>query len=198
MENKKTKAQKNQKGKTKQTNKNTKLKETNTKQENVTINKENEASKLLKIVLIVTIIMAIFYGITIVATNKADKTKKEKAIETTAEKAEIQYENIMIGTMLNYSGTYYVLIKNKDDNRLEEYESLVDSIKSNENAPTIYNADLSDGFNKGYLAKEANNPKDTVDGFTVTSTTLVKIVDNKIDAVYDNYDSIKEKLNELM
>ncbi|MBQ9011072.1 MAG: hypothetical protein IJ093_00270 [Bacilli bacterium] len=99
--------------------------------------------------------------------------------------------------MLNYSGTYYVLIKNKDDNRIEEYETLIDSITSNESI-AIYTADLSDGFNKSYLAKEANYNPESIDEFAVTGTTLVKIIDGKIDSVYDNYDAIKEKLNELM
>ena len=212
MKNKKAKEQKNNNGKPKQIEKtkeqknnrkakqktNVNFKQKKAKEENVTINKEYEASKLLKIVLIVTVIMAVFYGITIVATNKADKQTKANKIKETAAKAEIQYENIMIGTMLNYPDTYYVLIKKEGDNRLEEYTSLIDSIKDSEDSPTIYSADLSDGFNKNYLAKEANTPTDTVEGFTVTGTVLVKVSDHKIDTIYDNYDSIKNKLNEIV
>ena len=63
----------------------------------------NEFKRLLKIILIVTAIFAVFDVITILVTKKADDVKQEQKNENeTTEKAEIQYENIMIGTMLNH------------------------------------------------------------------------------------------------
>ncbi len=158
----------------------------------------NEFKRLLKIILIVTAIFAIFYVITILVTKKADDIKQEQKNENkTTEKAEIQYENIMIGTMLNHSGTYYVLIEAKDDNRLDEYSSLIETIKANEDSPNIYKANLTDSFNKVYLGKEENYYVTDIAEFKVKSTTLIKIVDGKIDAAFDNYDAIKNKLTEL-
>ena len=84
-------------------------------------NENGELQRLLKIVLIVTAIFAMFYVVTIIVTNKSSEKKaelREKNMEV--EKAEIQYENIMIGTMLNYGGTYYVLISKKDEPRETE------------------------------------------------------------------------------
>ena len=179
--------------KTKNTTKN------NKKQNTKPVENSNEISKLIKIVLIVTGIMLVFYGITILATERADKVKQEtKDTADTSDTAEIQYENIIIGTMLNYSGTYYVLIKEKDDTRLDEYESLITTIKASEDAPTFYSADLSDAFNKKYLSKEENYYPSDLDEFAVTGTTLLKIKDNKIDSVYDNHDAIKNKLKDLL
>lgn len=158
----------------------------------------NEFKRLLKIILIVTAIFALFYIVTIIVTQKSDEVKIEREKENKeTEKAEIQYENIIIGTMLNKSGTYYVLIEDADDNRTDEYDSLVDTIKSNEDSSNIYKANLTDSFNKTYLGKEENYYVSDITDFKVKGTTLVKISDGKIDSVYDNYDAIKNKLTEL-
>ena len=158
----------------------------------------NEFKRLLKIILIVTAVFGIFYIVTILVTKTADDAKlKQKLENKTVEKAEIQYENIMIGTMLNHSGTYYVLIEAKKDNRLDEYESLIETIKAKEDSPNIYKANLTDSFNKVYLGKEENYYVSDISEFKVKTTTLIKVVDGKIDAALDNYDAIKKKLNEL-
>lgn len=157
-----------------------------------------EIKKLAKIIVIITVIMALLYVVTMVATNKADEANEEKESQTEKTATEIQYEDIMIGTMLNKEGTYYVLIEEDGDNRVSEYETLIQTIKANEDAPQIYTANLTDSFNKNYLAKEENTKVDNIEDFKVAGTTLVKIIDKKIDSVYNNYDAIKNKLNELV
>jgi len=157
----------------------------------------NEMIKLLKIVLIVTAIMLLFYGITLLVTNKADEKLDAQQQEQTPSETPIQYENIMIGSLLNHKGTYYVLIEKDDDNRLAEYDSLIGTIKSSEDAPTIYKANLTDSFNKHYLGKEANYYVDDIAEFKVTGTTLIKVQDGKIISVHDNHDDIKNKLTDL-
>lgn len=152
----------------------------------------SELSKLIKIVLIVTVIMIIFYGVTAFVTEKA----KEATEEQNKQEVEIQYDSIMIGSMLNIDGSYYVLIENPDDVRLSEYATLLQTIKANDDAPTIYTADLSSGFNKNYLSEKSNYDSD-MEKFKVANTTLVRIRDHKIADVYDSYDKIVKKLDEL-
>lgn len=152
----------------------------------------DEFSKLLKIVLIVTAIIVVFYGITVVVTKKASEAVKEK----NSEKAEIQYDSIVIGSMLNINGSFYVLIEDQDDSRLNEYTTMLQTIKANEDAPTIYTADLSSAFNKEYLSDDSNYDSD-MEKFKVKGTTLVKIDDHEIEDVYDNYDDIIKELDEL-
>lgn len=156
---------------------------------------DNEVTKLIKIVLIVTAVMIVVYGITILVT-KNSKTETNPT-ETNHQKAVIQYDDIIIGTMLNKDqDEYYVLIKQKDDNRINEYETIMKLIASKANAPKFYTANLTDSFNKKYLAKEANESSDMSE-FRVTGTTLVKVVDGNVDTVYPDYDSIKNELIEL-
>lgn len=152
----------------------------------------DELSKLIKIVLIVTLIIIVFYGVTVVVTNKA----KEAAEEQNKQAVEIQYDSIMIGSMLNIDGSYYVLIEDQDDIKLSEYTTFIQTIKANEDAPTIYTADLSNGFNSSYLSDKSNYDSN-MEKFSVTGTTLVKISNHKITDVYDNHDKIISKLDEL-
>ncbi len=141
--------------------------------------------------------MIVFYAITMIATKKADEKTTETKENTTTEETEIQYDNIMIGTMLNKDGNYYVLIEDSEDNRVTEYESLISTISSSEDAPKIYKANLTDSFNKNYLGKEENYYAEDIKDFKVKGTTLLKIEDKKVVLALDNYDAIKNKLNEL-
>lgn len=193
----------------KKTPKDTKVKEEVLKEEKVKEKEENikqarkqlyytnnsgsdELSKLIKIVLIVTLIIIVFYGVTVVVTKKA----KEAAEEKNKQAVEIQYDSIMLGSMLNIDGSYYVLIEDQDDIRLSEYTTLIQTIKANDDAPTIYTADLSSSFNKEYLADESNYDSN-MENFKVKGTTLVRVSDHKITDVYDNHDAIVNKLDEL-
>lgn len=159
--------------------------------------RNSELAKLIKIVLIVTAIMLVFYLITLVATNKADETNETLSSDEKQEVTQIQYDYIMIGTMLDKEGSFYVLIEEDEDNRISEYSTLIETAKANEDNPAIYKSNLTDAFNKNYLSKEAKYDVTEVADFRVTGTTLVKIVDNEISEIYDSYEKIKEKLTEL-
>ena len=127
-----------------------------------------------------------------VVTNKA----KEAAEDKNKQAAEIQYDSIMIGSMLNIDGSYYVLIEDQDDIRLSEYTTLIQAIKANDDSPAIYTADLSSSFNENYLSDKTNYDSD-MSKFRVKGTTLVRVSDHEITDVYDNHDSIVDELNSL-
>ena len=185
----------NKKDTTAETNKKNKKKAINDARRKLNYEKTTdgeEISKLIKIILIVTAVMVVFYGITVVVTKKASEVSQEQ----NSEKTEIQYDNIVIGSMLKIDGSFYVLIEDEDDQRLSEYETLKQTIAANPDAPTIYIAHLSDGFNSKYLGEESNYSSDMMK-FKVTGTTLVKIDNHKITETYDSYDEINKKMNEL-
>lgn len=152
----------------------------------------DELTNLIKIVLIVVAIIVVFYGVTVFVTKKATEAQEKK----TNASIKIQYDDVLIGEMLNMDGSYYVLIEKADDSNLTEYKTLLKSVKANTDALTIYTADLSNGFNKTYIASESNYDSNLAN-FKVTGTTLVKISDHKIESTYETYDTIKSKLQEL-
>lgn len=155
----------------------------------------DEMSKLLKIILIVTGVMIVFYGITTLITKKVNAVKTAK-LGKSSEKVTVQYDSVIIGSMLKMDGHYFVLIEKKDDDHSSEYDTLLKSIAANDESPKIYTADLSSSFNTKYLDKESNFDSDLTK-FKVKDTTLVEVEDHKIKDTFDSYDSIKGKLNEL-
>lgn len=152
----------------------------------------NEMTRLIKIILIITVIFCVFYGVTVVVLEKAKEASEEES-----EAVEIQYDSIIIGSMLKINGSFYVLIEEEDDVRLTEYTTMIQLIQADEDAPTIYTADLSSTFNKKYLSDETNYDSD-MSTFKVSGTTLVKISDHEITDVYDDYESIVEVLEDLL
>lgn len=154
----------------------------------------DEISKLARIVLIVTAILVLFYGITVFVTRRVNAVKTAK-LGKSDEKSEIQYDSILIGTMFNIEGRHFVLIYSEDDEHYEEYNNLLKTIEVNDEAPKVYKAILDESFNKMYLASESNYDSD-LSKFKVKGTTLVEI-DGDIKSTYDDYDSIKNKLNEF-
>ncbi len=153
---------------------------------------ENEVAKLIKVVLIVTAVIIVFYFVTSFVTKKANSIKSEKS----KQKATIQYDSLIIGSMLNKDGEYYVLIEKDDDEHLSEYSTSIQMIGINENAPKVYTANLTDSFNSGYLSNEANYDSDLTK-FKVKDTTLLKVNNHQIEETFDNYDAIKSKLESL-
>lgn len=154
----------------------------------------DEITKLVKIIIIVTAIMGVFYLVTVFVTRKADAVKTASGRKS--EKAVIQYDSIIIGSMLKIDGSYYVLIKDEKDNKSSEYDTLLQMIAANDEASKVYTANLTESFNHKYLGKEKNYDSD-LSKFTVTGTTLVKIEDHNIKDTYDTYESIKEELENL-
>ena len=155
----------------------------------------DEIGKLLKIILIVTGIMILFYGITVLVTKKVNAVKTAK-LGKSSSSATIQYDKIIIGSMLKFDGEYYVLIEKDDDEHLGEYDTLLKAIAANDESLKVYTADLNSSFNEKYLSNENNYDSD-LDKFKVTGTTLVHVKDKKIEDCFDNYDSIKEKLDDI-
>jgi len=171
-----------------------KIKKDTSKKSTITKN-DSEIVKLIKIVLIVTIIMIVFYGITMLVTKNRNLDVYEN--NGSSEKAVIQYDNIMIGTLLNKGEKeYYVLIKEDEDQRIAEYDNLIELASAKESTPRFYKANLTDAFNKDYLAKE-ENITNNLEEFKVSGTTLVKIKDGIISSSYSTYDDIKKELENL-
>ena len=155
----------------------------------------DEISKLVKIVLLVTGIMIIFYLVTVFVTRKVDAVKTAKLGKDDS-KASIQYDSVIIGSMLKMDGKYYVLIEKSDDDKIDDYSNMLKSIAANDDAPKVQPADLSSSFNNKYLSDEKDDSSD-LEKFKVTGTTLVEVDNHEIVSTYDNYDSIKDKLHEL-
>ena len=158
----------------------------------------DEIRKLLIIIGAVCAVMLSFYFITeFVLKNKEDKkdngTKEELKVEP-----EIQYEEILLGTLFEQDGEeYYVLAYTEDDNMLDIYNQYIETYNNLDEHLNIYKANLSDDFNKMYVADKTYIEGNDITKIKVKETTLIRVRDNEIYKYYEGYEAIKNKLKSL-
>lgn len=144
-------------------------------------NTDMEYTKLIKISIGVILVLALTYFITALASGEI-KFGKDK--EEVKEETSIQYEEIMVGQMLNRNqNEYYVLLFNFTDIFASHYLSLKDGYSQNEGSLPFYIIDLEKHVNKDYVLSEneklIEKPIRLVD-FKAVSPTIVRIKDRKV------------------
>lgn len=151
------------------------------------IKKNSDLKKIIILIAVILVVFAIFYVVTIILNknNHADIFEKEKLGNT-----EIQYDEILVGAILNQSPkSYYVLVKEDDT-----YDKLISEYATYKYDEKIYTVDLTSAFNKNSKAEESSYEGD----LKFKGTTLLKIEDGKIETVYEDTDEIEDKLNDLL
>ena len=141
---------------------------------------EMEYTKIIKIAIGVVLVLALTYFVTAIASGEI-KFKKDEVKE---EETSIQYEEIIVGEMLNRNeNEYYVLLFNFTDNFASYYLSLKDSYIQNDNSLPFYIIDLEKHINKDYVLSEEEKlieKPNSLTEFKATSPTIVKIKDKKV------------------
>ncbi len=169
----------------------------NKKKEKVVV-ENNEFTNLIKIVIIVTAIFLAFYLITyLVAKNKANK--KQDTDKDTAE-VSIQYDEILISNLLKQKNSeYYVLAYDAKDVYYDTYNTYLTTYTGKNDTLRVYKSILTNGFNKSYYDADAESKTDisSIDELKLNSSTLIRVKDGKIDAVYEGHDAIVTQLKTL-
>lgn len=158
-----------------------------------TSEKNNDTKKIIILVLIIIAVFAIFYIITLMVNknNHDDIFKKDDLGNT-----EIQYDEIIVGTILKQSpNTYYVLVKDPDDTKLTTYTNIISEYSYYDYDYKIYTVDLGNILNKNSISEESSFETGNL---KFKGTTLLKVEDKKISVVYESVDQIKEKLDQLL
>jgi len=156
------------------------------------MNENYNLKQLLIIMFIIIAILLVFYGITIIVTEK-QVTKNENNDIT--EEATIDYDTILVQDLYNQNeDSYYVLASLIDDTNVLSYQSSISDYEIKENALKVYEIDLSSAFNKKYLDEESNfEGKYPV----FKETTLLKIENKAIKDVYEGNEDINTILELL-
>lgn len=148
---------------------------------------EYKIGNLIKITVILVLIIAIFYGLTIIIT----KNKKQELENEVPSNTKIQYEEILIGNIYNQKETeYYVLVELESD--YLTLSSSVNSYNKKDDALKLYVSNLNDGFNKKYLGEKSDFTKEYP---TFSKSTLLKISNKKIVEYTEGTDDIQKKLS---
>lgn len=147
----------------------------------------DEYKKLIILIVIIVVVFLVFY----LATSIFTKNNYDDIFSNDLNATEIQYDEIIIGNMFSKKGEFYVLMLDKKDPYSELFESYVTTIKPNHK---IYTVDLSNAFNKTYVADEYSYDKEN---FKTKGTLLIRIKDNEVKEHYESKESMLKKLEEL-
>ena len=152
------------------------------------INEKNEIKNLVLLVLCVTIIFFMFYGLTLLI------MKKDNGIKNTNK---IDFNQILISHLLNQPDkNYYVLVTIENDQNNNTYDSLKEEYYKKEGHKTIYNANLNDPLNKLFVGDTTSLEGNILD-FRFDKSTLVEIEDGIVKGIYEGSTDILAKLNDI-
>lgn len=155
------------------------------------IGSENEIGKLIKLVVIVTLIAVCFYFLTILI-NKEDKEEETKV------PASIQFDYILTGNILNRpNDEYYVLAIFPDDVNIKIYDVYINSYQSKDGALRMYYTELDNPLNDNFVASESNFKINDISDLKFNQTTLIKVKKGKIEKYYEGKEEITSLLEEI-
>jgi len=161
------------------------------KKNNKNYNQEYEIGNLFKIILVILIIFGLFYVLTYYIQN--NKTAENNS-DTSNAITTIQYDEILMGEILNQSeDEYYVLLVTKEE-YTDKYKEYISEYSSNHK---FYYSLIDNGMNSRYLSDTSNLKVENIDELRVVGTSLIKVSSNKISEVYDGNSSVMQAFIEL-
>lgn len=153
---------------------------------------QEEMIRLFKILLVVIVFIAGVY----VFTKKV--VKKEDSDNTKITEGKIDYNKIIIGSLLSQSfDDYYVFAYDANNAEAIYYDSIIASYMKKTDAKKVFWADLSNSLNEKFKAKnkkDVNTNAKSLDDLLVGDFTLFKIKKGKIEKIIDNASSAKKEL----
>ena len=159
----------------------------NMKNNNKSYNQDFEMGNLVKIIIVLLIVFGLFYVLTYyIQKNKQSESNNNDPKNTITT---IQYDEILMGEILNQNEEdYYVLLVKKDDytKKYKEY------ISKYSNGNKFYYSLIDNGMNTKYLSDTSNLKVEDIGQLRVSNTSLVKINSGKIIEAYDGNSSVMQ------
>lgn len=165
------------------------------KKEKYHTDEQLEAIRFVKILLVLVILIVGIYFLTRAFVTKDLFNKKET--DNTVQ-GEINYNTTLIGSMFSKpEEEYYVMIYDTENINAVYYSGLASNYSRKEKALKVYFADLNNGLNKKYVAKENENVNvNTIDfdEFKVGELALIKVSKGKIVKALTEEEEIAKEL----
>lgn len=154
----------------------------------------NEIMNLIKIIVAVCVVVLAALGLAYGINYFRDDKEEDETLET-----KIQYEEILIGSMLTREqNEYYVLVIAKDDVSKNNYYYFLDKNENAEERLSIYYVDMSKAFNSSHLAEESNLRVSDITEFKIKESTLVKVHNKSVVEAYEGRDAILEQFDKIV
>lgn len=153
-------------------------------------NLDNKVVHNIMLASFVVIFFCLFYFLTVYITNKNTDTDKSK--DNTDTNETISYTDIIVGESFSMDGEYLVFYYDKSDEDINSQCSEI--INSYSGDLTIYNVDMSSGFNKKYSKDESNINPSNASEIAINGPTLMKVSDKKVSDYIQGIDEITNYL----
>lgn len=149
----------------------------------------NEMSKAIKCILIVAILFAIMYGITVLILKNSPYEYTKEDIKTS-----IQYDEILAGTSFQKKDSeYFVLYYHADSDN--QYMNMLSDYQAKESHLPIYYVDLDNKMNLSVISNESNKEASNASELKIKDVTLIRFKDGKIEEYIDDASKIREALS---
>lgn len=174
-----------------------KTKKISQKNKNSIISTDNEMLKLIILIIVVALVFAIFYVITLFVTKKDNDTAEVGTDEST--EATIQYQKILAGNILSQSSSeYYVLVYFNDNNYVDLYKNYLTYYSTKvENALPYYFVDMDEVFNSSFISDNSNLNVSNAKDLKFSQTALLRIKNNTVVSSYEGNEQITGKLGRM-
>lgn len=168
---------------------------------NASITDEATQVKKIGIILVsIILVLAIFYVIGGIITGEIKLSQKEYTVD----EAQIQYDEVLLGSSLSLSDSdYYVLYGSTEDPFTADLRQLITNYSENEASLSVYYVDMDNSFNKSYLVGEGEKSNSTISAITseadlkISTPTWIRVSNNKVTEYVEGYDAVKEAITEL-
>lgn len=149
----------------------------------------NEMSKAIKCILIVAILFAIMYGITVLILKNSPYEYTKEDIKTS-----IQYDEILAGTSFQKKDSeYFVLYYHADSDN--QYMNMLSDYQAKESHLPIYYVDLDNKMNLSVISNESNKEASNASELKIKDVTLIRFKDGKIEEYIEDASKIREALS---
>ena len=165
------------------------------KMQRIQTEEQLEVKKFLFVLLGLVVILVGVYFFTRAFVTK-DLMKKEQEVNYTT--GTINYDVVVVGTMLNRSANeYYVMAFSSKDTQTALYNNLISKYTQKESHLKVYYLDTANELNKKYVATEGNASTSftSLDTMKFGTLTLVKVKDGKVTKFLTTEDKIKKELD---
>lgn len=152
-----------------------------------------EQKEIRSFIKILAVLVILFFGMYFLTTTVFNKEEK---IKRTNNEGKVQYESIILGTLLQRADEeYYVLALDSKDVANTYIMNKASDYNSGKNSLPLYTADLDNEFNKKFVSKESSYQTDSIDNLKLKGTTLIKVKKNKIVEFVEGNENIANVLN---
>lgn len=149
----------------------------------------NETSKIIKCIIIVAVIFAVMYGITVLILKNAPYEYTKEDVKTS-----IQYDEILAGTVFQKKDSeYFVLFYHADSD--SKYMDMVSDYQAKDSHLPIYYVNLDNKMNSSVLSEESNKEANDASELKIKDVTLIRFKEGKIDEYIDDSSKISEALS---